>query len=323
MENNEQEYQCSCECCASPEQIRAYRHEMMIKLISSIVLFAVGWVLSEFTSVPDYIYLICFGVSYILVGFGVVRDALLNIMSGYVFNEYLLISIASLGAFAIKEYHEGCAVMILYTIGEMLQMRAIEKSRSNLAATLKEDHKPIKSSSEKFITRFAKVYTPIVCILSVAIIVIPPLFMHGIWNEWLHRGLSALVVSCPCAIVVSVPLCFFGGIGACSKEGIYVDDSACIEKLKEYDDNIDEATMLEDGIAFAEFSTEKLAQAKKIAKKTIRLAKENIVISIAVKVIILVLNVFLAREIPMWLSAFGDVGICVIAILNSLRALKK
>lgn len=322
MENNEQEYQCACECC-SPELIAAQRREMLVKLISSIVLFLVGWVLSEFTKAPDYIYLICFGISYILVGFSVVRDAMLGILNGYIFNENLLMSIASLGAFAIKEYHEGCAVMILYTIGEMLQARAIEKSRSNLASTLKEDHKPIKSSSEKFITKFARIYTPIVCLIAIMIVVVPPLFMHGQWNEWLHRGLSALVVSCPCAIVVSVPLCFFGGIGACSKEGIYVDDSSCIEKLKEYSDDIDERTVLNDGIAFTDFSTEKLAQAKRIASRTIRLAKENIFISIAVKVVILVLNVFLAREIPMWLSAFGDVGICLIAILNSLRAMKK
>lgn len=323
MENTEQEYQCSCGCCASPEEMAAYRREQIIKLTSSIVLVIAGWVISEFTALPDYIYLICFGISYLLVGFSIVRDAIIDIINGYVFNENLLMAIASLGAFAIKEYHEGCAVVILYTIGELLQQRAIEKSMRNLTENIGANHQPVQSSSEKFISRFARVYTPIVCVLSLLIIVIPPLFLHGEWNEWLHRGLSVLVISCPCAIVVSVPLCFFGGIGACSKEGIFVNDSACIEKMKNYTDSTTEEEITKDGTIINDFSKEKLNTGIKIAKKTLRLASENIVISLAVKVVILVLSVFLAREVPMWLAAFGDVGICIIAILNSLRALRK
>lgn len=323
MENTEQEYQCSCGCCASPEEMAAYRREQIIKLTSSIVLVIAGWVISEFTALPDYIYLICFGISYLLVGFSIVRDAIIGIINGYVFNENLLMAIASLGAFAIKEYHEGCAVVILYTIGELLQQRAIEKSMKNLSESIGANHQPVQSSSEKFISRFARVYTPIVCVLSLLIIVIPPLFLHGEWNEWLHRGLSVLVISCPCAIVVSVPLCFFGGIGACSKEGIFVNDSACIEKMKNYTDSTTEEEITKDGTIINDFSKEKLNTGIKIAKKTLRLASENIVISLAVKVVILVLSVFLAREVPMWLAAFGDVGICIIAILNSLRALRK
>lgn len=321
--NNQQEYQCSCGCCASPEEMAAYRREQTIKLISSIVLFLAGWIISEFTQLPEYIYLICFGISYILVGFSIVRDAIIGIFDGYIFNENLLMAIASIGAFAIKEYHEGCAVVILYTIGEMLQGRAIEKSISNLTDEVGANHQPIQSSSEKFISRFASVYTPIVCVISLLIILIPPIFLHGEWNEWLHRGLSALVVSCPCAIVVSVPLCFFGGIAACSKEGIYVNDSYCIERMKDYTESTTIEQITKDGTIIKDFTKEKLNTGIKIARKTMRLATENIVISLAVKVVILVLSVFLAKELPMWLAAFGDVGICIIAILNSLRALKK
>ena len=68
-----------------------------------------------------------------------------------------------------------------------------------------------KSHTEKFITRFARIYTPIVCGIALALVLIPPLFFGGDWHEWIYRGLSALVVSCPCAIVISVPLSFFGG----------------------------------------------------------------------------------------------------------------
>lgn len=323
MDNNNQEYQCACECCASPEQMAAYRREQTIKLVASIIMLFAGLIISKFTTLPEYIYLICFGISYLLVGFGIVRDAILGILSGYIFNENLLMSIASLGAFAIKEYHEGCAVVILYTVGELMQQMAIEKSRRNLATNLGENHQPVQSSSEKFITRFAMVYTPIVCVISILIIIIPPLFLKGEWNEWLHRGLSALVVSCPCAIVVSVPLCFFGGIGSCSREGIFVNDSACIEKMSKYTDSTTEDNVKADGIIIKEFSNEKLQKGIKLSKKALLLAKENIVLSISVKVVILVLSTFLTREVPMWLAAFGDVGICIIAVLNSLRAIKK
>lgn len=323
MEENNNEYQCTCECCISPEQLRAMWRELIIKLVVAIVLLITGWAISEYTTLPYYTYLICFGISYILVGFDIVRDAIVGILEGNIFNENLLMTIASLGAFAIKEYSEGCAVVILYTIGEMLQVKALDKSRTQLVESIGENHQPIQSTSEKFITRFARVYTPIVCIIALAIVLIPPLFMHGVWNEWIHRGLSALVVSCPCAIVVSVPLCFFGGIGACSKNGIYMADSICIEKMRKYDDATSEENVVNDGIVINDFSSEKVAIGKKIAKKTMRLAYENIIISIGVKLIILVMSVFLSKEIPMWLAAFGDVGICLIAILNSLRALKK
>ena len=82
-----------------------------------------------------------------------------------------------------------------------------------------------KSHTEKFITRFARIYTPIVCGIALALVLIPPLFFGGDWHEWIYRGLSALVVSCPCAIVISVPLSFFGGLSTCSREGILVKGS--------------------------------------------------------------------------------------------------
>ena len=78
---------------------------------------------------------------------------------------------------------------------------------------------------------FAKIYTPGVCLIALLIIVVPPLFFGGEWSEWIYRGLSALVVSCPCAIVISVPLGFFGGIGACSKRGILIKGSDHLEML--------------------------------------------------------------------------------------------
>ena len=239
--------------------------------------------------------------------------------------------IASIGAFAIGEYIEGCAVVLLYTIGEFLQDLAVGKSRKSISDMIEmkpqsvtvirngknvevkpedvkvgeefivnpgqkidldgvivkgnaevdmaaltgesvpvsmmpgsevlsgsvnldgmliikatkpysestvsrilamiEDSNGKKSNAEKFISRFARIYTPIVCLIALLIIVVPPLFFHGEWSEWIYRGLSALVVSCPCAIVISIPLGFFSGLGACSKQGILIKGSNYLEML--------------------------------------------------------------------------------------------
>ena len=88
-----------------------------------------------------------------------------------------------------------------------------------------------KAKSENFITKFAKYYTPAVIILAVLIAVIPPLLFNGIWSEWIEQALIMLVISCPCALVISVPLSFFGGIGGASKKGILIKGSTCIESL--------------------------------------------------------------------------------------------
>lgn len=88
-----------------------------------------------------------------------------------------------------------------------------------------------KSHSENFITRFAAVYTPVVVISAVVLAIVPPLLFHGAWKTWLYRALEFLVVSCPCALVISVPLSFFGGIGGASRQGILVKGSAGLEQL--------------------------------------------------------------------------------------------
>jgi len=92
-----------------------------------------------------------------------------------------------------------------------------------------------KTDTEKFITKFAKIYTPIVVGLATALAIIPPLVMHGTWDVWVYRALIFLVISCPCALVISVPLSFFGGIGAASKQGILVKVSNYLEALNNVD----------------------------------------------------------------------------------------
>lgn len=271
-----------------------------------------------------------FIISYLIIGSEIVYKALRNIFKGKVFDEYFLMSIATIGAFFIGEFPEAVAVMLFYQVGELFQNYAVNKSRKSISelmdirpdyANVKRNDKIIKinpskvnigeiivvkpgekipldgiikkgsslidtssltgeslpknvrendtilsgcinkdgvieiettksfkestvskildlvenasnrkSKSEAFITKFAKYYTPIVVIIAFLLAIIPPLFV-GTFSEWLYRSLTFLVVSCPCALVISVPLGFFGGIGGASKLGILVKGSNYLEAL--------------------------------------------------------------------------------------------
>lgn len=310
-------------------------------------LLVVGYILHELLekgilTIPEFIPLVCFGISYLIMGFAIIKEAVEGIIHGDIFNENFLMTVASLGAFAVGEYTEGCTVMFLFTIGEFLQSLAVQKSRKSIknmlelkpqqvtvlrdgkesvvspdevkigdfmiikpgekldvdgeivdgcaevdmkaltgesipvtktagdeilagsvvidgAVTVKasrefkdstvskilgmlENAEDKKSGAEQFITRFARIYTPIVCLIALLVIIIPPLFLDGEWKEWIFRGLSVLVVSCPCALVISIPLSFFGGIGACSKEGILIKGGNYLEALAKTDTGVFDKT---------------------------------------------------------------------------------
>ncbi len=120
----------------------------------------------------------------------------------------------------------------------LLKIRTTAASEDSTAARildLVENAAASRANSEKFITKFARYYTPIVCGLAVLLAVIPPLFFHGVWADWIHRALSFLVVSCPCALVISIPLGFFGGIGGASSRGILIKGGNYLEALSKAD----------------------------------------------------------------------------------------
>lgn len=337
------EHACSCE--HNHEDIN--KDQFLFKLIGGGFFLIAGYILNEVAEkgkidLPDFSFLVCFMLSYLIVGFDIIKEAVEGVMHKDIFNENLLMTIASLGAFAVGEYSEGCMVVFLFTIGEFLQGLALDKSRKSIKNMLEakveivniidgEKEKAIspeevkigdlmiirpgekldidgvitngtsqfdmksltgetipvtkgvgdsvlagsvsldgtvtvkaekeykdstvsrildmleksqdkKSHAQKFITRFARIYTPIVCLIAVLIMVVPPLFFNGQWHEWLYRGLSALVVSCPCALVISIPLSFFAGIGACSREGILVKGGNYLEILAKADTGVFDKT---------------------------------------------------------------------------------
>lgn len=300
----------------------------LYKIIVAAVLFAVAFMLPA----SGYWRLAVWSAAYFIVGFPIVRKALKNIGHGQVFDENFLMTVATIGAFALGEYSEGVAVMLFYQVGELFQSYAVNKSRKSIAALmdirpdyanverdgnvvkvspeevrpgdnivvtagekipldgiiiegyalidtaaitgesvpreavagdevisgcinlngrlkvkvsrdfgqstvarildLVENASSKKASVENFITRFARYYTPAVVFLALAIAVLPPLFVAGAqFNDWVYRALTFLVISCPCALVISIPLGFFGGIGAASRNGILVKGSNYLEAL--------------------------------------------------------------------------------------------
>ena len=309
--------------------------KVLIRIIISAVLVLV------FSLVPVenfYIRLALFMIPYLIIGYDILKKAILGIVHGEVFDENFLMAVATVGAIALGEYVEGTAVMLFYQIGELFQSYAVGKSRKNITelmdirpdyANVEQDGElvqvdpdevevgsiitvqpgekvPIdgvivsgasslntsaltgeslprevlegdevisgcvnmsgvlrirttkefgestvskildlvenssmkKSRSENFITRFARYYTPAVCIGALALAVLPPvtnlLMGHSAnWSQWLIRALTTLVISCPCALVISIPLSFFGGIGGASAKGILVKGSNYLEALSE------------------------------------------------------------------------------------------
>lgn len=279
-----------------------------------------------------YIRIILYIAAYLPVGLPVLRDAWVSITKGQFFSEFFLMSLATIGAFAIGEYPESVAVMLFYTIGEGFQMLAVKRAKLNIQTLLDQrpdevsilrsgevinikaenaaigdiiqlkpgeklaldgvlistaasfntaaltgesvpqtkkegdvalagmvnlnspiqvrvttayqdsklsrilqmvqDASSRKAPTELFIRKFAKIYTPIVVVLAAMICLLPILFVEVYsFQEWLYRALVFLVISCPCALVISIPLGYFGGIGAASKNGILIKGGNFLDVL--------------------------------------------------------------------------------------------
>lgn len=309
--------------------------KVLIRIIAAAVLMAA----LHFIPVSGWLSLLLYLIPYFIIGYDILRKAVLGIVHGEVFDENFLMAVATVGAIGLGEYAEGVAVMLFYQIGELFQSYAVGKSRNNITALmdirpdyaniekdgvtervepeevalgdiiivkpgekipidgiivegasslntsaltgesvprdvetgnevisgcvnmtgllkiqttkefgestvskildLVENSSMKKSKSENFISKFAKIYTPVVCYSAVALAVLPPLVrmlflqLEPAWENWVFRALTFLVISCPCALVISIPLSFFGGIGAASKCGILVKGSNYLEALSE------------------------------------------------------------------------------------------
>ncbi|HIX81515.1 MAG TPA: cadmium-translocating P-type ATPase [Candidatus Erysipelatoclostridium merdavium] len=302
-----------------------------VELIIGTIIYIIGIILGG-TKYDVFI----FGIAYLLIGYKVLFKALKNIKRGQIFDENFLMCIATIGAFCISDYKEAIAVMLFYSIGEIFQAYAVNKTRTsisslmdikseyanlviddtvkqvapeevkindiilvkpgekvpldgiivngnssldtssltgetlprnvdiddevlagvvNLTGVIKikvtqayenstvskildlvENAASKKAPIEQFITKFARVYTPTVVFLAVALAVIPMLiFKDAVFTDWLYRALTFLVVSCPCALVISIPLGLYAGLGKASKVGALIKGGNYLELLKDID----------------------------------------------------------------------------------------
>ena len=306
----------------------------LYRIIAALVLVLILKLLPQF---PTPVELLLYCIPYLVVSWDVLRKALLGIRNRQPFDECFLMAVATVGAFALGNYVEGCAVIIFYQIGELFQSVAVGKSRQSISSLmdirpdyanvededgrleqvdpddvevgtvivvqpgervpidgiivegtsalntaaltgeslprdvrsgdevisgcvnmtgllkvrttkefgestvskildLVENSSMKKARTENFITRFARVYTPAVCYGALALAFVPPIVLllmgqPARFGDWVYRALTFLVISCPCALVISIPLSFFGGIGGASACGILVKGSTYLEEL--------------------------------------------------------------------------------------------
>ncbi|WP_209403673.1 heavy metal translocating P-type ATPase [Pseudozobellia sp. WGM2] len=318
---------------SSPEAASNFR--TYLPAIFSFVMLIAGIAVDYFDAVPffkGWVRIVWYTAAYIPVGFPVIKEGWNSILKGDFFTEFFLMSIATLGAFAIGEYPEGVAVMLFYAVGELFQNAAVNRAKGNIKAlldarpdealvfrdgdfvsvnpetveigekiqvrvgekipldgillsekaslntaaitgeskpaTIAKDEKVFagsinldgvievettkefkdssiarildmvqnatarKSKTELFIRKFARIYTPIVVFLAIGLTFLPYFFVDDyIFRDWLYRALIFLVISCPCALVISIPLGYFGGLGAASRNGILFKGASFLDAM--------------------------------------------------------------------------------------------
>ncbi|MBD0849467.1 heavy metal translocating P-type ATPase [Maribacter arenosus] len=318
---------------SSPESVS--RLKTYIPAIISFIMLMIGIAIDYFDALPffeGWARIVWYTIAYIPVGFPVIKEGWKSIKNGDFFTEFFLMSIATLGAFAIGEYPEGVAVMLFYAVGELFQQAAVNKAKGNIKALLdvrpnealvnrngdfisvspetvaigeriqvrvgekvpldgtllsdkgsfntaaltgesKPDtiHKGAsvfagsinldsvveiettkefkdssiarildmvqhatarKSKTELFIRKFARIYTPIVVFMAIGLTLLPYFFVDDyVFTDWLYRALIFLVISCPCALVISIPLGYFGGLGAASRNGILFKGASFLDAM--------------------------------------------------------------------------------------------
>ncbi len=303
----------------------AASHGDLIRIITASVLYISANLVSDMIADPMH-RLALYIIVYLFVGIDVIWNAIKGIVHGEWFDENFLMTVATLGVFALAifegndDYGEAISVILFFRIGEYFQGYASRKSKKKIEdlGIEKSGSSRSTSQSEAFITRFAKVYTPFVCCGALILAIIAPLINMAIgggdanWNTWIYRALTFLVISCPCALVISIPMTFFASIINASKHGILITDGCGLEQLNK-------GTFPSGEIVFADNNPSKHNIAKKIARRCMNIVWQNIFFAIGVKIIVLILSAFGITS--MWLAIFADTGIMILAVLNAMRAL--
>lgn len=323
----------SCCCHKHEMEFHGPNKPLMARIVIAAILYFCGMLL-PFGEMVSAFFMIA---AALIVGYDIILAAVKNLFKLRLFDEYFLMTFAAIAACVIGEYEEGAAVMLLFRIGEAFQDYAVRHSRKNISSLTGVNHTEGSGKTEKYITRFAGIYTPVILALAVIIAVCLPVFTDTNFSDSVYRALTFLVLACPCAIVISVPLAYFAGIGAASKKGVFFKDSTSLDliagreelSVKHSFSDGREITLLtgssSDNASDAEVvyfghdeHSRRLAWA--ISRKTRVIALENIVFTILIKCAVLVLGALGIS--PLWFAVFADSGVALLAVLNSLRAFK-
>lgn len=309
-------------CCCHHHEVQHHDGVDKLKiarLVIAAVLFFSHELFHDFLHEHETVEVLLFAAVALIAGYDIIFSAVKNLFKLKFFDEYFLMTFAALAAFIIGNYHEGAAVMFLYRVGETFQDCAIRFSRRKIASVT-GSYAPIgheKGRTEQFITRFAKIYTPVVLICALLIALALPLFGDTAFKDAVYRALSFLVVACPCAVVISVPMAYFAGIAAAAGRGVFFHDTDVIDRVAKGELDIDEEKSLASGLVILG-GEERFALAQTIAVKARNIAFENIIATIAVKLVFIVLSALGISSL--WFAVFADSGIAICLTLNSLRA---
>ena len=330
----------SCCCEHHAAEYHGLSRLMIFRLLCSLLLFITATVMQgghhhgehhEFSFAALMMIM-----AAVIAGYDIILSAFRHLLKKGVFDEYFLMSFAAVIACVMGEFQEGAAVMVLYRVGISFQSFAIYRSRKKLRELTGVEHEPVKSldgKTEHFITAFSRIYTPSILLIAAGICLVMP-WLGGIsFADSVYRALSFLVLACPCAVVISLPMAYFAGIASASGKGVYFSDSASVDRLakdKEYSCHFQQKVVsgrelllyAPNGEAFdVVIRTDEGMSMKKAACMALqirRIARQNVIFVLTVKCLVLILSAFGVSAL--WVAVFADSGVTVLAVLNSLRA---
>ena len=326
-------------CCCHHHEMQHHHGVdklMVARLIVSAILFFSHWIFEGFLHDNAAFEIILFAAVTLIAGYDVLISAVKNLFKGKYFNEYILMTVAAAAAFIIGNYHEAAAVMFLYRVGETFQDCAIRHSRRKIASVT-GSYAPIgqeKAKSERFITRFAKIYTPVVLVCAVLIAAALPLVGGYSVRDGIYRALTFLVLACPCAVVISVPMAYFAGIAAAAGRGVFFHGPSVLDRVATGKLSPQNGSSQGESVVFLdEYENRELAAdlvviggeerfsiAHKISTKARRIAIENIAATVLLKMLVISFGAFGISSL--WFAVFADSGIAILLTLNSLRAFR-
>jgi len=307
-------------CCHHEENKRLF----IARLIVSVFL----WAISNFV-LTNYLQLIGFLLAYIVIGYDVLYRALKGLLHLEFTNEQLLMSLVSLASIFLNEAEEAVMVMFLYQLGEFLSDIAVDKSKESIEQLLSVDEasnfdsNPNQSKTESMVNRFAHIYTPIVIVLAIVVLVGSMLLFSKSFTESLQLACTMLAISCPCALVISIPLAYYCGMGNAYKKRIVIKNAQVLENVAKgktkinYIDKKDNSLIKNSDVLVLDKEV-KENEVKRICQKTMRIVLENVSFIIICKVFFLIISAL--GKVTMALAVFADVGVTLITVLNSSRA---